>query len=624
MNGGQAPRSLPRPDAGPPPAGFRPFPRDEIEQSIPARFAKVVRAHPDRVAVKSGDRALTYAELDATANRIAHEILARRGDRAEAVALLFEPGAEFIAALLAVLKAGKIYAPLDLGQPAARLRELLADLDAGLVLADPASLAEARALAGDAALRVDAEPGGARADDPGVALSPEALAYVIFTSGSTGGPKGVMIDHREVLHYTMTYTNSVHYTPEDRVSALNALTTNAVASDIFPALLNGAAVLPFSIKARGVEALPAWMAADGVTSYCSIPAIFRAWASRLDGEERLPALRLVRLGGDQMLRVDVELFQRHIAPGAILRNGLGSAEVLIVRHCFIDRSVAITTPAVPVGYPVEDKEVLLLDNDRLPVAAGDVGEIAVRSRYMARGYWRRPEHTAARFLAVPGQPGERIYLSGDLGRMGPDGCLVHLGRKDFQVKVRGKLIAPIEVENALLDVPGIREAAVVARADSAGDLGLVAYLVPAEPPGPSDGAMRRALAAIVPSEMVPAAFARLDALPLLANGKVDRLALPAPPPVRPILDTPFVAPRNPLEDLVARTWAGLLQIDRVGVHDNFLEVGGNSLLATEIASVLASQLDLDVPVAAALNFPTVEGLARAIVERNFAFKETPR
>jgi len=162
----------------------------------------------------------------------------------------------------------------------------------------------------------------------------------------------------------------------------------------------------------------------------------------------------------------------------------------------------------------------------------------------------------------------------------------------------------------------------VARADSAGDLALVAYVVPAEAPGPSDGALRRALAASLPSEMIPAAFARLESLPLLGNGKVDRLALPAPPPVRSVLDTPFVAPRNPLEDLVARIWVELLQIDRVGVHDNFLEIGGNSLLATEIASVLASQLDMEVPVAAALNFPTVERLARAIVERSFAFTPT--
>jgi len=323
-----------------------------------------------------------------------------------------------------------------------------------------------------------------------------------------------------------------------------------------------------------------------------------------------------------MLRGDVELFQRHFAPGAILRNGLGSAEVLVVRHCFIDRSVAIASPAVPVGYAVEDKDVLIVDDERQPVPAGEVGEIAVRSRYMARGYWRRPEQTAERFLDVPGSPGERVYLSGDLGRIGPDGCLAHLGRKDFQVKVRGKLIAPIEVENALLDMPSVREAAVVARADSAGDLALVAYVVPAEAPGPSDGALRRALAASLPSEMIPAAFARLESLPLLGNGKVDRLALPAPPPVRSVLDTPFVAPRNPLEDLVARIWVELLQIDRVGMHDNFLEIGGNSLLATKIASVLASQLDMEVPVAAALNFPTVERLARAIVERNFAFTPT--
>ena len=200
--GGQTPRSLPRPDAGPAPAGFTPFPRHEMEPSNPDRFAKVVRAHPDRIAGEAGSRALTYAELDAAANRIAHDVLTRRGEGSEAVALLFEPGAEFVAALLGVLKTGKLYAPLDPAQPPARVRELLADLEAGLVLADAASLGAARAVAADdgAVLHVDLAPGAGPTSDPRIAIPPDALAYVIFTSGSTGGPKGVMTPRGSAVH----------------------------------------------------------------------------------------------------------------------------------------------------------------------------------------------------------------------------------------------------------------------------------------------------------------------------------------------------------------------------------------------------------------------------------------
>ncbi|MET0850685.1 MAG: AMP-binding protein, partial [Candidatus Rokuibacteriota bacterium] len=469
-----------------------PFASAEVEQSIPARFAKMARAHPGRLAVKAGGRALSYAELDAAANQVEHALLDRLGAGAAPVALMLEPGIAVVVSLLGVLKAGKLYAPLDPGQPAARLRDLIADLVAGVLLTDHAGLAQARAAAPDGVtvLDAEAESAPARAGDPGLVIPPDALAYVIFTSGSTGGAKGVMIDHREVLHYSMTYTNSVYYSSEDRHSFLNAPTTNAAASDIFPALLNGGAVLPYSMKSAGVDALPGWLVAEGVTSYCSIPAIFRAWASRMPGGEFSPALRLIRLGGDQMLRGDVELYQRGFASGCIMRNGLGSAEALVIRHCFIDKETCLGTHAVPVGYPAVDKEVVVLDEERRPVPDGEVGEIAVRSRYMARGYWGQPALTAARFLDVPEAPGERLYLTGDLGRMGADGCLVHLGRKDFQVKIRGKLIAPVEVENALLDLPSIREAAVVARTDRAGESDLVAYVVPEEQPGPGDGSIR--------------------------------------------------------------------------------------------------------------------------------------
>jgi amino acid adenylation domain-containing protein len=595
-----------------------PFPLADVEQSIPARFAKMARAHPHRLAVKVGGRAMSYAELDAAANQVAHAVLDRYGAGPAPVALLFEPGIALVVSLLGVLKAGKLYAPLDPGQPAARLQELIADLDTRVVLTDRAGLAQARAATGDgvAVLDAEAESASARAGDPGLAIPPDALAYVIFTSGSTGGAKGVMIDHREVLHYTMTYTNSAYYSAEDRHSFLNAVTTNAAASDIFPALLNGGAVLPYVVKSAGVDTLPAWLAAEGVTSYCSIPAIFRAWASRLPEGEFAPALRLIRLGGDQMLRGDAEIYQRRFAAGCIMRNGLGSAEALVIRHCFVDKETRLATHAVPVGYPAPDKEVVVLGDDGRPVPDGEVGEIAVRSRYMARGYWRDPALTAARFLDVPDAPGERLYLTGDLGRMGAGGCLVHLGRKDFQVKIRGKLIAPVEVENALLEMPSIREAAVVARPDRAGQASLVAYVVPQEPPGPADGTIRRALAATLSSEMQPATIVRMEALPHLANEKIDRRSLPEPPPVRPVLDTPFVAPRDPFEERVARAWAAVLGIDRVGVHDEFLDLGGDSLLATELAWRLGDDLGVEVSVAAALDTSTVASMARALLARH--------
>ena len=558
------------------PDDFMPFEKSELEQSIPHRFEKMVVNYPDRLAVKTRWHAFTYAQLNATANRIAHAVLDRCGMGSEPVALLFEHGAPFIPALLGVLKAGKFYVPTDPALPYARLADLLSDLQTRLILTNNANLAMARALVSDAIQVINIDALGAQfpTENPALSISPKDFAYLIYTSGSTGKPKGVLIDHRNVLHYTMNYTNSVHYSKEDRISWLNALNSNPAGSDIYPALLNGAALFPFFVKEEGMERLAAWLHQEEITSYGSVPVIFRLFASTLVGAELFPKLRLIRLGGDRLLRSDVELFKKHFSARCLLRNGLGAAEVLLIRQYFIDKQTEVTTHVLPVGYALEDTEVLILDDNRQPLGCNQVGEIAVKSRYMSPGYWRQPDLTAARFLVMPDGSDERIYLTGDLGRMQPDGCLIHLGRKDFQVKIRGKLIAPMEVENALLDLQAIKEAVVVAREDRTGEPRLVAYFVPVQQPGPTVSAIRQALAEKLAPEMIPSAFVALDTMPLTTNNKIDRLALPALALTRPALDTPFVAARTPIEKMLSTIWSAVLHLEEISIHDNFLELGG--------------------------------------------------
>jgi len=598
-----------RPD---PPDDFVPFAKAEIEQSLASRFEQTARRHPDRLAVKDRSLQLTYAQLEEAANRVAHAILARYGAGPEPVALLFEHGGAFVPALLGVTKTGKFYVPLDPALPGARLAEMLADLGTRLILTNTASAANARGLASGAAQVIDVDSLDARAPaaPPGVAVTPADIAYVIYTSGSTGRPKGVMVDHRAALHYAMTYTNSARYGRGDRISALNAFSTHAAATDIFPAILNGAAVFPFSLRAEGVEALADWLEAEGITSYGSVPLVFRRLAAGLTGAGLFPRLRLIRLGGDRLLRSDVDLFKAHFSPRCLLRNGLGAAEVLLIRECFIGARTKLTTSVMPVGHALEDTEVLILDGAQRPLGPGQVGQIAVKGRYLSPGYWRRPDLTAERFLDAP--DGERVYLTGDLGRLNPDGCLFHLGRKDFLVKIRGKLIAPVEVENTLLDVPGIKEAVVVAREDEAGEPRLVAYLVPVEAPGPSVSAIRRALAERLSREMMPAAFVALDALPLTGNSKVDRAALPAVPASRPALETPFVPPRTAIETLLAALWAEVLKTGEPGVQDDFFELGGDSLQAAQLGARVIARLGVDIPLGTLLQAATVEAMAAMV------------
>jgi acyl carrier protein len=284
------------------------------------------------------------------------------------------------------------------------------------------------------------------------------------------------------------------------------------------------------------------------------------------------------------------------------------------RKFFMDKETPITGGVVPVGYAVEDNEVLLLDEAGHAVGFNHIGEIAVKSRYIAPAYWRRPDLTTATFLPDPEGGNARTYRTGDLGLMLPDGCLLHLGRKDFQVKIRGHRIELAEVEMALLDRGDIKEAVVVAREDHPGDLRLVAYLVPVSHPAPTVSDLRCLLQAKLPDYMIPAAFVMLDALPLTPNGKVDRHALPAPGSARPSLASPFVVPRTPTEDRLAQIWAEVLSLERVGIHDNFLDLGGHSLLAMQIASRAHDTFHVEVPLQSLFEVATVADMAAVIAE----------
>jgi hypothetical protein len=292
----------------------------------------------------------------------------------------------------------------------------------------------------------------------------------------------------------------------------------------------------------------------------------------------------------------------------------------------VDDQTPIPGSVLPIGYAVEDTEVLLLDDERREVVAGEIGEIAVRTRFASPGYWRRPELTRERFLLDPEGSDARVYLTGDLGRVLPDGCLVHVGRKEHHVKIRGQRIETAEIERALLDLDTIREAVVVVRegkeestSDSVdgdrrgvtgkGEPRLVAYLVPASWPAPTVSALRRALAQQLPDAMLPSAFVVLDGLPLNANGKVDRHALPALDGTRPELSVPYAPPRSPMEEVLTGIWAEVLELEQVGIHDDFLELGGHSLLATQVLSRVRSAFRVQLSQQALLGAPTVAEMA---------------
>ncbi len=606
--------SGPRPTPAP---GFRELSRREIEQSIVDRFQHQVAEHAERLAVRSADHSLTYRELDQWANHIAQAILARRGQGAEPVALLLDQGAPAIACVLAVLKAGKMYLPLDPAHPAARNTHLLQDAGARFALTDAAHLAYAIAIAPEPScvLSIDDLDPTISAIDPALPLSGDTHAYLFYTSGSTGHPKGVYDTHRNVLHNVMRYTNSLCISAHDRLTLLQSPSFSGSVSSLFSALLNGAAVFPYDVRRQGLGGpLAAWLNREAITVYHSVPSIFRSIA--LD-DQRYPTVRVVRLEGDAASHVDVEIFRRHFAPDSLLVHGLGATETGITRQFFVDSRTTVPQGIVPLGYATTDMQTLLVDDAGDRIGAGALGEITIRSRYLAVGYWKNPELTRDAFLDDPDGSDQRLYRTGDLGRMRDDGCLEYAGRKNSLIKVRGHRVDASEVENALLGIDGIREAAVTVLADDSGEAHLVAYLVSTIQPQPRISHLRTRLAEALPDFLIPTRFVFLPALPLSDNGKVDRKRLPAPGAGNAEYRVEYVAPRTALERAIAGIWESILRTSPIGLHDDFFDLGGDSLLAATMCVAVAKIHDGNPTLSLLVEAPTLERFAEHL-ERGLA------
>jgi len=595
---------------------FVPFRKEEIEQSIPDRFEKQVDRYSDRIAIKSRHQELTYKMLNQAANRVAWSILNERGRGEEPVALILENGAPMIAAILGVLKVGKIYVPLDPSLPQARATYILKDSQADIVVTNNKNLSLAEGLAQNVPqlVNIDKLDSSLNAENLGFSISPDTLTWILYTSGSTGEPKGVVHNHRNLLHFIMNYTNGFHICADDRLTLLYSCSVNAGAHDIFSALLNGASLYPWDIKEEGLTRLTDWLTQQEITIYSSVPTVFLHFIDTLTGEKNFPTLRLMKMMGEPVYRRHVQLYKKHFSQDCIFVNRLGSTETGSIRWHFIVKETRINGSNVPVGYPVEDNEILLLDDAGENVGLGHVGEIAVKSSYLSPGYWRRPDLTQAAFLPDSGGGDERIYCTGDLGRMLPDGCLLHLGRKDFQVKIRGYRIEIAEIEMALLDHVAIKEAVVRVWEGRPGDQRLVAYLVPAGQQAPTATELRRFLSEALPNYMIPSTFVTLDALPLAPNRKVNRRALPAPGRSRPELENSYLAPRTPVEEGLAEIWGQVLDIDQVGITDSFFDLGGHSLLATQVISRVIKTFRVKVTLRSLFQAPTVADMAVVIVQ----------
>ncbi len=576
------------------------------ESSIPERFATQVGRFPDRLAVQAGARSITYAELDELSDGVAAAILDARGAGEEPVAVLLTKDVRFVAAFLGVLKAGKAVVPLEPSFPAARLAHIHHNSDARLVVTEAAHRPLAASLADGPVTLLDVDaigPLGTRR--PAVSVSPDALATILYTSGSTGVPKGVAQNHRGTLHNALKHQQYLGLVPEDRLALILAGSTVGSVRDLIAALATGASIHPFDVGAGGLDALADWIRDARLTYVNMVVTLFRHFVAALPGSTRFPSVRVVRAGSERMAPMDLEAFRRHFPSTAVFYTGLGTTETGSVTGVLFSADTPVSDGGVGIGGPLQDMEVLALDEAGRPVPCGEVGEIAVRSRYLALGYWRRPELSAPVFRPDPAGGDNRIYLTGDLGRLHRDGGLELLGRQDDQVKVRGHKVVLTEVEQALLALPGVKQAAVTLRERRAGEPKLVAYVaMTGEPPRPED--LRRALQARLPPHVIPAIFVTLPVLPSTPGGKLDRRALPEPD-WQP--SAPGTAPRTPLETRLATLWAETLGVDAVGVTDTFVSLGGDSLLAMRLVATICAELQLRLRPSVLLAAATVADMA---------------
>jgi amino acid adenylation domain-containing protein len=593
---------------------FLEFGKEETEQSITDRFEQQARRYSHRLAIKTKSQSLTYQELNAVSNRLAHSILASLGDADGPVALLFNHGASIIIASLGVLKVGKPYAPIDIALPRSKAIQILQDLQASLILTDNAHIQLAHQIAENPTkiLNVDDLEATCSNENPGLSISPDQIAYVNYTSGSTGEPKGVVWNHRNELFGIRVKTNQLHISPDDRISLLRFNNVGAT-RDMFLALLNGAALLVFDLQEEGLTRLGRWLQEEDITVFTCVATIFRHAVRNLDPSEKFLKIRLIHVGGEPLFKTDVELYRNHFSDECILVNRYSISETQAVAYYFVDKRSEIKEDRIPVGYPLDGNEVLLLDDNGNELGANQIGEIAIKSPYLALGYWRRPELTRAKFLPDPNGGKARIYLTGDLGYMLPDGCLVHLGRKDFQRKIRGHRVDLSEIEMALLEVPIIKQVVVVAGDDSRADRRLVAYIVSEPGQVPTSGELRALLKEKLPNYMLPSSFVTMDSLPLTPSGKIDRRALPPPAKSREKAESSDDAMNTPVEKVLVKLWADTMGIEDVGIHDDFSELGGDSLLAAQIVSEVNGIFSLKQPLRTLFQAPTVAKLVEFIL-----------
>ncbi|MBU8895090.1 amino acid adenylation domain-containing protein [Corallococcus sp. M34] len=581
---------------------------------LPALFAAQVARTPENTAVFFQDASLSYRELSQRAGHLAVWLREHGVKPGDVVGLCLERSVETLVSVLGVLSAGAAYVPIDPAYPAERLAFILDDAQASLLLTH-SSLR--RALPSGAATRlvnvdqdIDWSAAASTSLPAPVVAKAGDLACLVYTSGSTGQPKGVMLEHGGLANLVRSFLESYHPNAGDRMLPLTSVSSASFVGEILPLLcVGGALVLPTEDEILDQEKLFGLISRHGVSIVSTVPAVIAGLNARKD---ELPPLKLVLSGGEALVAGDVE----KLLGTTPVVNGYGLTETTVCttyHHLKVEDLQGHTW--VPIGRPIINTDVYVLDGERNLLPVGAPGELYVGGLGLARGYWRRPELTSERFVADPFHPGSRLYRTGDMARWSAEGVLEFLSRADDQVKIRGFRIELGEVAAAVRRHPAVREAFLMAREDSPGDKRLVAYVVLAEP-APTHTDLHAFLSEALPPYMLPSAYVPLASLPLTPHGKVDAKALPAPEGAKLATAAAYAPPQSAVERSVATIWQSVLKVERVGLHDNFFELGGNSMLIAQAHRRLREELGANLALVDMFKFTTVSALAQHLSRKD--------
>ncbi len=583
--------------------------------TVPEKFNQWVQNQPQAIAVEHNGQTLSYATLNERANQLAHYLRSKGIAADDLVGICLERSPEMIVAMLGTLKAGAAFVPLDPTYPRERLAYMVQDSGLKILLTQQALVPMLKSFEVPQ-LALDAEWSQVEAFEkqpPPLAITPQNLAYVIYTSGSTGKPKGTMLAHQGLINLANEQRKAFNITAQSRILQFASLSFDASVWETVMALLNGATLVLVdrAILASG-EQLAQKINDERITTVTLPPSVLAVFP-----QTALPHLKTIVTAGEKCPADLVKKWQ----PGRQFVNAYGPTETTVCASMYETDAAEENDP--PIGRPIGNFELYVLDRNLLPVPVGVAGELCVGGVGLARGYLNRPDLTAEKFIPDPfsKRHGARLYRTGDLVRRLPDGNIQFLGRIDQQVKVRGFRIELGEIEAVLREVPRVKDVIVLVREDIPGEKRLTAYLV-CDDPKPSVAELRDKLSRQLPDYMVPTAFVFLEAMPLTPNGKIDRRALPKPELDRSMAQSEYVAPRDETEEKLCAIVGDLLHLDKVGIHDNFFELGGHSLLATQFMSRLRTDFQVELPLLTLFEKPTVAQLAEEIAKAKLQPQKT--